>query len=402
MNILIVSFDLQKPEHPVRNLAMGNILSAWRNTAPDASIEHESINILDPAFDLITRVQELFKTREINRQDYIAFAVAIWSESYVLKSVKILQRIGFSGQYIFGGYQITGTVPDSLKATYPENSTFVQGFGESALHHILDSSPNSESNQTVFCFNELSDFPQPYADGSIQLTDSFTSANIETKRGCPYACSYCAHDTVHNRQIFEKWFTHSIEEMALLESHGLKRINIIDPVFNSGRFYMEIAQWISTSARSETQYTVQYKLRDNMHKFLQHCSSGKIHLEIGIQSMDSGVLSNINRSDKPEVTLNKLQEVANFTSSEVSIIYGLPGQTLKSFEDTVNMLQQFRTIKIKAYPLMLLPGTQLYDQRKRWHYEERVDDLGIAYVSKSNSFSETEYQKMEEIALNIN
>jgi coproporphyrinogen III oxidase-like Fe-S oxidoreductase len=138
-----------------------------------------------------------------------------------------------------------------------------------------------------------------------------------------------------------------------------------------------------------------------MHEFLQHCNSGKIHLEIGIQSLDPQVLLNINRSEKPEISLNRLKEVIDFTSCEVSIIYGLPGQTLRSFESTVGKLQRIGSLTIKAYPLMLLPGTRLSHQKEHWQYEERMDSIGIPYVSKSNSFSEAEYEKMEEIAQSI-
>jgi hypothetical protein len=279
MNILIVSFDLQKPEHPVRNLAMGNILSAWRLTAPKANVEHESINILDPAFDLITRVQELFKTREINRQDYIAFAVAIWSAQYVKQAIDILHRMDFKGQIIVGGYQITGKNKIVLEQDYPKVQHFVQGFGESALKQILGKASSNISDQSSHCFNTLDSMPVPYVDGSIQINNSVVAANIETKRGCPYSCSYCAHDTVHTRQIFEKPLISTIEEITYLETHQLNRINIIDPVFNSGRNYKKIAKWITTSSKAATQYTVQYKLQDRMHEFLQHCNSGKYILK---------------------------------------------------------------------------------------------------------------------------
>jgi radical SAM superfamily enzyme YgiQ (UPF0313 family) len=401
MNILIVSFDLQKPEHPVRNLAMGNILSAWRSTAPDASIEHESINILDPAFDLITRVQELFKTREINRQDYIAFAVAIWSEQYVKQAIDILYRLDFKGQIILGGYQITGKNRATLEKDYPMVQHFVRGFGETALEQILDDTSDTTSTQSIHSYNMFDRFPDPYRDGSIQLEDSVRTVNIETKRGCPYACSYCAHDTVQQRRVIEKPVSDAIDELAFLEAYQLEKINILDPVFNTGKSFLEIAQWKSQSTAKSTNYSVQYKLRKNMHHFLNYCSSGKIHLEIGIQSLDRNVLRNIDRDEDPAQTLEQLKEVTDFTTCEVSIIYGLPGQTLKSFEDTIQMLQGVGGIAIKAFPLMILPGTRLFYQKEYWKISEEMDQLSIPYVIKSSSFTELEWKQMQQIATSL-
>jgi len=70
---------------------------------------------------------------------------------------------------------------------------------------------------------------------------------------------------------------------------------------------------------------------------------------------------------------------------EVSLISGLPHQTLASFEASVPWCLERRVPVIKAFPLMLLRGTALEGERDRWGL---VDSGGpMPMVVASNSFS---------------
>jgi len=85
------------------------------------------------------------------------------------------------------------------------------------------------------------------------------------------------------------------------------------------------------------------------------------------------------------------------------MIYGLPGQTLAGFTKGMEFLKKKcrdSNCEIKAYPLLLLPGTQLYAEKEKYNFEEseNTDGLNIPHVVSSNSFSYNDWQKMKEIA----
>lgn len=398
MKILLISFDIQKPGHPQRNLAMGNIVSAWRKEVPNGIVEHLSIDIRNPAFDFSIEMNKLQIERDISTVNFIAFQVAVWSKEYVQKVLKMLPIWGFTGEMILGGYEITGRDFNSLKNTFPGANYFVQGYGEPALKEIFDSHFSGKTKACLINNTDLTDpIPSPYLDGSIPLYSSIKTANIETKRGCPFSCNYCAHDTVHMRKIIEKPVHEVLKEIECMVKNGVKRINIIDPVFNSGKNFFKIAKYIS-KLEAPTVFTLQYRLRPKMREFLELCKKGNIILEIGIQSLDSNVLHNINRHDDPNRTLELLREVLDFVPFELSLIYGLPGQTAKSFEETILKLRAVTQNPIRAYPLMLLPGTQLYNEKERWDYIEGIDELGIPYVKESGSFSASDWERMDHIS----
>jgi len=86
-------------------------------------------------------------------------------------------------------------------------------------------------------------------------------------------------------------------------------------------------------------------------------------------------------------------------SYEVSLIYGLPSQTLQSFTKSIEFLRKNGCNNIKAFPLMLLKGTELYLEKKKYKMEEKIiNEFDIPVVVKSDSFTEDDWYKMKEKA----
>ena len=56
--------------------------------------------------------------------------------------------------------------------------------------------------------------------------------------------------------------------------------------------------------------------------------------------------------------------------NEVSLIYGLPFQTLESFRASVDWCLSRGMPRVRAWPLMLLRGTGLEAQRDQWGFVE--------------------------------
>jgi coproporphyrinogen III oxidase-like Fe-S oxidoreductase len=88
---------------------------------------------------------------------------------------------------------------------------------------------------------------------------------------------------------------------------------------------------------------------------------------------------------------------------EVSIIYGLPYQTVSSFLQSIEQLKNLGCTSITAFPLMLLKGTELYDLKHYFNFREvPMGKYNIPTVVESNFFSENEWYQMQEIALKLN
>jgi coproporphyrinogen III oxidase-like Fe-S oxidoreductase len=92
----------------------------------------------------------------------------------------------------------------------------------------------------------------------------------------------------------------------------------------------------------------------------------------------------------------------NCARYEVSLIYGLPGQTIDSFKRSIDFVQSRGCKTIKAYPLMLLRGTELYHEKEKWDIkEEATGEFAIPVVTSSNSFTRHDWEQMNDIANNL-
>jgi coproporphyrinogen III oxidase-like Fe-S oxidoreductase len=80
----------------------------------------------------------------------------------------------------------------------------------------------------------------------------------------------------------------------------------------------------------------------------------------------------------------------------MSLIFGLPEQTLDSFLASVRWCLERRVPVIKAFPLMLLRGTPLERTRHRWRLRERGTNMPI--VVASSSFDEHDWAQMARIS----
>ncbi len=90
-------------------------------------------------------------------------------------------------------------------------------------------------------------------------------------------------------------------------------------------------------------------------------------LSIGIQSLNDTELTALGRDHTAAEALSGLELAISTGSFALScdLMYGLPGQTLKSWGETLAEILSFRLDHLSAYGLMLEPGTPLYRRLPR-------------------------------------
>ena len=93
--------------------------------------------------------------------------------------------------------------------------------------------------------------------------------------------------------------------------------------------------------------------------------AGFNRLSLGVQSADDGLLRAIGRIHtfaqvRQSVTAARK---AGFRNISMDLIYGLPGQTMQQWEDTLSAVIALAPEHISCYGLKLEPGTPLYQRR---------------------------------------
>lgn len=265
-------------------------------------------------------------------------------------------------------------------------------------------------NYSQIFWNEPVDFsqmPSPYLTGELVVTSGARMIRLETKRGCPYRCSFCAHRDLNFNKIYKHRLEKIFEEINYIKAKEIKRVNILDPIFNIGKDYLQIMSKIN-QVKPQAKFTLQTRLErikeESGRQFIDLCAKGNYHLEFGLQTTnvhESEIINRKNNIEKIEKSLELLKE--HRISYEVSLIYGLPGQTLDSFRASIEFLKNKGCENIKAYPLMLLRGTELYENKEKWGLKEEVlGEFNIPTVTSSNSFTKDDWLMMQDLASKLN
>jgi radical SAM superfamily enzyme YgiQ (UPF0313 family) len=168
----------------------------------------------------------------------------------------------------------------------------------------------------------------------------------------------------------------------------------LDPVFNSrAADWPERPTWIleSLAAAGFTgRVTLQCRPELIDAAFLDACAKLACQLEFGLQTTQASEWGPIRRGNKLERVDAALRECrARGIDHQVSLIFGLPEQTVASFERSLDWCLQRRVPVIKAFPLMLLRGTELERERARWRLRET--DTAMPVVCASDSFDERDW-----------
>ena len=130
--------------------------------------------------------------------------------------------------------------------------------------------------------------------------------------------------------------------------------------------------------------------------------AGFNRISLGVQSADDELLRAIGRIH----TFAQVQQAvaavrkAGFKNLSMDLIYGLPGQTMQQWEDTLSSVIALAPEHISCYGLKLEPGTPLYDRRLEESFpdDDAQADMYLYTVTARESRHNLKYWRMQEYA----
>ncbi len=390
--MIVLDLFWTRDKDPRVPLGHASLLAAL---ARDPNVEVRSVVVAVNADDVVVEgvVEAIMAHADglgANEVDLAAGAY-VWGEVMLRAILSGLRRRGFRGRIILGGPQVS-YAGATLEQHYPEADLVVRGYGEDALSFLVRSHDASEcpgvhrAGEVDRCGQAsvaLEALPSPWLDGIIPLTGQ-RFVRWETQRGCPYSCSFCQHREAGARLRRRRLDGGRIgREIEMFCAATVDEIAVLDPIFNLGDHAVEVLEQFAERSFSG-RLALQCRAECIDPGFLDVAASLNVKLEFGLQTIhaDEGkAVQRMNRIDKVDETLAEVRRRG--IDHEVSLIFGLPTQTLASFEATLSWCLEREIPTIKAFPLLLLRGTALERDRERWGFEDGGGAMPSVVASKS-------------------
>jgi radical SAM superfamily enzyme YgiQ (UPF0313 family) len=225
---------------------------------------------------------------------------------------------------------------------------------------------------------DLDEVPSPYLSGLFDkfFEDGSFSPLTQTKRGCPFACTFCVEGLEFYNRLGRASPQRFGDELAYIaERIAPERVLMLaDANFGMYRDDLEFCRRIADmQARYGWPRQIEVTTGKNHKERIVEANAivgGAFRLLAALQSTNPATLDNIKRRNIAAADLVAVgryaEELGQRSYSE--LILGLPGDDvaayLRSIEDSVEAGLE----RIQLYPLILLPGTELESAASRDHF----------------------------------
>jgi hypothetical protein len=287
---------------------------------------------------------------------------------------------------VAGGPEATGD-PDGLSSAAPWTA-LVHGEGEAAFAGLVETltkglpehplpgvtliNESDTFSRTEPCPHDLGSSASPWLEGLLKIEPQ-GGILWEVARGCAFSCDYCFDARGHagvrciDRQRLE-------QELKLFTTAETSQVWVLDSTFNyppeRGVALLELL--LEKAPHLHYHFEAKADFIDRQTASLLGELSCSVQL--GLQSIHDQVLKAIHRP----LDLDVLAEKIHLLKAEgiiygFDLIYGLPQDNYAGFRDSVDTVLSFAPNHVHIFPLAILPGTRLAQQKNRYEIKAQVE-----------------------------
>jgi len=320
-----------------------------------------SIKIIHMVSDHYTPEELGWEVRKTG-PDIVGITMSTFQTRSTREIVKVIQKVRSNTKIIIGGSH-PSSVGSSLSGY--SNVQFVFGEGENTLLDLV------EPGHKAFTLDDI-----PLPDLSLIDIKKYTGCvpygptpSISTmfSRGCPFKCSFCNKAIFGNTMRFRR-VEACLDELEHLGKYGIKEVSIRDDTFNLNRQWCEdilhgiIGRGLNKKMVFRTSCRANRNLMDkDLLKLMKE--AGIWIIFYGVESGNQEMLDKMGKS----LTLEEIERAFKLTrevgvKTEASFIVGLPGETLKTFKDSLDFCKKIKPFWVGFSSLTPFPGTPVTEE----------------------------------------
>lgn len=366
-------------------------LAAYVTASPEL-VAHVEVEVLVVNVD--ERPEEYIPALGLDQSDVVGFTTYTWNDLHIRHAAETLSSIHPNAMVLLGGPQ-AGHAPSAYVGQVRGVDAVVTGPGEEPfrriLHAMLEGRGFEDIPGVTYLSNgrlrfvpgkledDLTRIPSPFQTGFVDLSGEGPHAvYVETFRGCVHRCGFCLWG-VGRKGIDAFPLDQVLADVRLIYSTpNVANVYFVDAYL----FYVPARAQaiIEEIERAPYQHPTFFEF-DPRHVRREHIEQVKEvcghDYRLGIQSFDLNVLSEAGRRqrdiDDIRGKIELIREVDRKALVSFALIYGLPGDSLKGFRETLSEAIRLDADSLKINVLSVLRGTPYWDERLKYGLDFESD-----------------------------
>lgn len=309
--------------------------------------------------------------------DLVGLSCYVWNVNTLLAAARQIKAQRPRVRIVLGGPEV-GPIARSVLEGNPSVDCIVKSEGELVFAEIVNTCKHGGDIAAVkgICLRRdgevIATADAPALDDLNRLASPYRMLDfdpkgraicIETQRGCVFRCNFCFYNkdlSIRNRRFD---LDRVKEEILYWLQQDVGQIYLMDPVFNlNATRAKEICRFVAGHNRRRIPFHTEVwaEFIDEEMAHLMHEANFQF-LEVGLQTTDQAVLVTVERRLKLDRFLEGIGHLKRFrVPFQVQLIYGLPGETRATFRTSLNFAASLQAPSLAVFPLMILPGTELW------------------------------------------
>ncbi|HEX5393095.1 MAG TPA: DUF4080 domain-containing protein [Rhodocyclaceae bacterium] len=294
----------------------------------------------------------------------VGFGVYIWNVIQTTEVVRLLKAARPSLVVVLGGPEVSHEWQQQEIVALAD--CLITGWGDVRFPKLCRALFDGEPVPKVIAGE------QPSLDQIALPYDEYSDADlahrvlyVEASRGCPFKCEFCLSSLDKTAWPFD--LDQVLAALESLYQRGARSFKFVDRTFNlkvenSARILQFFLDRIEAGADLFLHFElIPDHLPERLQTLIARFPPGALQFEIGIQSFDPEVQQHISRRQdnvRTEANLRWLVEHSH-AHLHTDLIFGLPGESLKSFAAGFDRLYGLRPHEIQLGILKRLRGTPI-------------------------------------------
>lgn len=221
---------------------------------------------------------------------------------------------------------------------------------------------------------------------------------------CIHRCGYCDFTLVANKDDLIPSYLTALERELQQQSEVFE----VDTVFVGGGTPSQLSaeqlnQLFASISRhftfaQDAEVTMEANPDGlNQDKLQAIADMGVNRLSLGVQSFDQQILTTLERQHSPESASEVLSmAVRVFDNVSLDLIFGVPGQSEQTWEETLRVATQLPLQHLSTYGLTFEKGTEFFSRQLKGDLQRVPEETERSmYASAMSALKEADYQHYE-------